>query len=163
MKDLVIRTMQKSDCEIIAQARGKLASQYEGYLTEQTIGERTVLVAERRGTLLGYITIVWEAGHEPFRAQGIPEIGDFNVFGGRRQGVGTALIEEAERRMARVVDAAGVGVGLTPEYGPAQRLYAKRGFVPDGRGIWYNDHYVKLGDTVVVDHGLILWQTKTLR
>jgi len=28
----------------------------------------------------------------------------------------------------------GITVGLFDDYGPAQRLYARRGYIPDGRG-----------------------------
>ncbi len=30
-----------------------------------------------------------------------------------------------------------LGVGLHNGYGSAQRMYVKRGFVPDGTGVWY--------------------------
>ena len=33
----------------------------------------------------------------------------------------------------------GLGVGLHSGYGGAQRLYAKRGYLPDGSGVWYRD------------------------
>lgn len=36
-------------------------------------------------------------------------------------------------------DTIGIGFGLYADYGTAQRMYIKRGFVPDGRGIMYND------------------------
>ena len=32
----------------------------------------------------------------------------------------------------------GIGVGLYPDYGSAQRLYIKRGYLPDGHGATYN-------------------------
>jgi hypothetical protein len=34
----------------------------------------------------------------------------------------------------RGVVSLGITVGLSDEYGPAQRLYALHGYVPDGRG-----------------------------
>ncbi len=30
-----------------------------------------------------------------------------------------------------------LGVGLHSGYGMAQRLYAQRGYIPDGSGVWY--------------------------
>ena len=30
-------------------------------------------------------------------------------------------------------------VGLHKGYGPAQRLYIKRGYIPDGSGLWFNN------------------------
>ena len=32
-----------------------------------------------------------------------------------------------------------LGVGLHKGYGPAQRLYVKRGYIPDGSGLWFNN------------------------
>ena len=34
-------------------------------------------------------------------------------------------------------DHAGIGFGLYADYGAAQRLYIKRGYIPDGRGAHY--------------------------
>jgi hypothetical protein len=51
---------------------------------------------------------------------------------------------------------------MMPSYGPAQRLYARRGYLPDGGGLWSHDHYVALNETVVVDHDLYLCLTKAL-
>ena len=80
----------------------------------------------------------------------------------RRRGIGTRLMDEAEHRIAERSPAAGVGFGLTPDYGAAQRMYVKRGYVPDGKGIRSNDRYVEPGDCVTVDDGLALFLTKRL-
>lgn len=58
---------------------------------------------------------------------------------------------------------AGIGVGLDPDYGAAQRLYVLRGYVPDGRGLHYRDHYVKYGEQITVDDELALYLTKELK
>ena len=53
----------------------------------------------------------------------------------QKQGIGTALIEEAENvAIQHGKGMMGIGVGLTPDYGAAQRLYPKLGYIPDGRG-----------------------------
>ena len=51
---------------------------------------------------------------------------------------------------------------MDPDYGAAQRLYVKRGYVPDGRGLWQGSHYVTYGDNVTVDDDLVLMFTKQL-
>jgi len=53
----------------------------------------------------------------------------------RRRGVATPLIAAAEQ-LARDhgIATLGITVGLFDEYGPAQRLYGWRGYIPDGRG-----------------------------
>jgi GNAT superfamily N-acetyltransferase len=137
-------------------------AQYEGYLAEQRQGEREVLVAWRDDTFVGYVTVVWNSGYAPFREAGIPEIADFNVLPTfRRQGIGSLLLDEAERRIAERSPVAGIGVGMTADYGAAQRLYVKRGYVPDGRGLVADRRPVSWCDTVLVDD-LALYFTKTV-
>jgi len=54
----------------------------------------------------------------------------------RKNGIGTRMIAAAEdivRRSGR--RAIGIGVGITPDYAIAQRLYPKLGYVPDGTGV----------------------------
>jgi ribosomal protein S18 acetylase RimI-like enzyme len=146
-----------------AQGWQKAAAQYERYLALQESGERDVLVATTDGAFAGYLTIGWESEYPPFRAEGIPEIVDFNVLQKyQRQGMGTALMDEAERRIATRSPMAGIGVGLTPDYGPAQILYARRGYIPDGRGLDYDGQILTYGMPTTVDDSLVLHLTKRL-
>lgn len=57
---------------------------------------------------------------------------------------------------------AGIGVGLTSDYGPAQRLYISRGYEPDGKGIVWQNRFPNYGERVKVDDDLILYFTKQL-
>jgi GNAT superfamily N-acetyltransferase len=142
----------------------KPASQYERYLDEQTADQRPVLVARVDGVFAGYVTVVWETGYAPFREAKIPEIQDFNVLPRfRRQGIGSALMDAAEALIATRSSVAGLGVGLYPDYGPAQRLYVLRGYLPDGRGIAAEQVQVKPGQVVRVDDDLALYFTRDLR
>jgi GNAT superfamily N-acetyltransferase len=165
---LSIRLLKAEDIQPIAAAFAALgwdkpATQYESYLEEQRRGERVALVAWQRDEFVGYVTIVWASGYAPFRDAAIPEISDFNVLPhARRQGIGSRLMDEAERRIAERSPVAGIGVGLFSDYGAAQRLYVKRGYIPDGRGITAHERRVTWGDSVVVDDDLVLWFTKTL-
>jgi ribosomal protein S18 acetylase RimI-like enzyme len=168
MSDLLIRQLDPGDIQPIATAFAgigwnKPARQYERYLAEQARGERLVLVAFLHGAFAGYLTVVWKSGYLPFRTAGIPEIVDFNVLPKvRRRGVGSRLMDEAERHIAERSAVVGIGVGMYPDYGAAQRLYVKRGYVPDGRGLSYKDHHVAPGETVIVDDGLVLHFTRDL-
>lgn len=56
----------------------------------------------------------------------------------------------------------GIGVGMYADYGAAQRLYVRRGYVPDGRGVSYRDRIVLGGETVVADDALVLHLRKDL-
>ena len=166
---LLIRSLEPDDIQEIAVAIQRLGwnkpeSQYKRYLMEQSIGLRQVFVAFVDGEFSGYLTICWQSVYEPFRNESIPEIVDFNVLPKfRRQGIGTQLMDTAESTIAKVKSVAGIGVGLDPDYGPAQRLYVLRGYVPDGRGLHYRDHHVKYGEQITVDDELAFYLTKELK
>jgi GNAT superfamily N-acetyltransferase len=169
MHGLVIRPLETEDIQPIAAKAAaigwdKPASQYERYLAEQRRGKRLVLVAFLDGGFAGYLTIVWQSSYAPFHDAGIPEIVDFNVLPGlRRRGIGSALMEAAEQRIAERSALVGIGVGMNADYGAAQRLYVKRGYVPDGRGLIAHNRPVAYGETVAVDDGLVLCFTKDVR
>lgn len=136
----------------------KPAEQYERYLVEQTSGARDVLVARSNGVFCGYVTVYWQPEYPPFREAGMPEIQDFNVLPGfRRRGIGSQLIDEAERLAFMRSPVVGIGFGLHHDYGAAQRLYVLRGYVPDALGITSHGRRVNWGDEVKVDDDLVLF------
>ncbi len=163
-----IRELRKEDSPTIsaaftAQGWNKPTSQYDAYWQECQTGRRTVLVAEWSTVFAGYVTIIWESDYPPFHEAGIPEIVDFNVLERfQRRGIGTRLIDAAEQRIAQRHDVAGIGVGLMHDYGKAQILYAKRGYVPDGRGLFSQGQWLSYGDTATVDDDLVMFFTKSL-
>lgn len=165
---ITIRSMRRDDCAVISQAFArqgwnKPTEQYLQYEQEAQKGRRDVLIAECGGEFAGYVTIVWESNYPPFREAGIPEIVDFNVLiKFRRKGIGTALMDAAEWRISHRSPTAGIGVGLTPDYGAAQVLYARRGYVPDGRGAMSHGQYITYGSSITVDDDLTICLTKKL-
>jgi hypothetical protein len=56
-----------------------------------------------------------------------------------------------------------LAVGLHKFYGPAQRLYARRGYVPDGSGVWYGDKPCEPYEAYRNDDELNLYLIKNLR
>lgn len=138
---------------------------FERYVAEQDEGARVVLVAQSAdGAIAGYGTVCWEPDYPPFLVARIPEIQDLNVLPGfRRRGVASRLMDEAERRIGERGDVAGIGVGLYDAYGPAQRMYVLRGYVPDGRGASHRNLPVRGGDTVPADDDLVIHLVKRLR
>jgi ribosomal protein S18 acetylase RimI-like enzyme len=101
--------------------------------------------------------------HPPFRDAGVPEIQDFNVLPAfRRRAIGTKLMDEAERLILERSFVIGIGVGLHHDYGAAQRLYVKRGYVPDALGITSHGRRVNWGEKAKIDDDLVLWFTKTV-
>jgi GNAT superfamily N-acetyltransferase len=163
-----IRLLDDRDIPAIAAAFEQLgwnkpASQYERYLMEQALHNRDVYVAFVDEQFAGYLTICWTSSYQPFQQERIPEIVDFNVLPKfRRRGIGTALMDKAESEIAKVSPIAGIGVGMTPDYGAAQRLYVLRGYVPDGRGMVYRGHYITYGEAITIDDNMVLYFTKKL-
>ncbi|MFI7063881.1 GNAT family N-acetyltransferase [Kribbella sp. NPDC050124] len=161
-----IRALREDDPEVISEAFSaigwnKPVSQYEKYLAEQRAGVRDVLVATVDEEYAGYVTVRWESPYQPF--DGIPEIQDFNVLPKfRRRGIGTALMDAAEALVAERSDVVAIGVGLYADYGTAQRMYVRRGYIPDGRGILYNLEQVPPGEMVRNDDDAILMFSKSL-
>ena len=163
----LIRKMQTSDVKELSQgfinqgwpSREEILARY---FLEQECGEREVLVAEVEGALAGYITILSCAKQGPF-AEIYPELSDFNVFEPfQNQGIGNLLLEEAEKQVRLISDKVTLGVGLHSGYGPAQRLYIKRGYIPDGTGVWYQNHQPAM-NAVCEDIGeLVLYLSKNL-
>lgn len=81
----------------------------------------------------------------------------------RRRGIGSQLLEVAERTAAAKSNQVGIGVGLYADYGAAQKLYVKRGYVPDGRGITYNYLPLAPDSMTTLDDDLVLWLIKRLQ
>lgn len=98
-----------------------------------------------------------------FKKNDIPEINDLNVFSAfRNKGIAGRIIDELEAAISETHDTVGIGVGLFSDYGTAQRLYCKKGYIPDGHGLQYNYEQVQPGTHVFVDDDLNLYYTKQL-
>lgn len=136
---------------------------FDGYLKEQQAGNRQIWVAFFKDELAGYVTLNWRSSYQAFFAHGIPEIMDLNVLPPfRRHGIGTKLMDKAEKSAKQKGLIVGIGVGLYDGYGQAQKLYVQRGYIPDGRGPTYRYATLNYGQSVVVDDDLVLWFTKQL-
>ncbi len=134
------------------------------YLNQQESGLRLCFVGEVDGELAGYVTLSLASRYSPYRSAGIPEVSDLNVVPTvRRRGLGSALmdaVESAAREHGASV--VGLGVGLYDDYGSAQRLYVRRGYLPDGRGVMYDYEPVRPGGSIRLDDDAILMMTKPL-
>ena len=138
-----------------------------GYFEEvcrlQEDGELVLLIATQATHFLGHLKIVGQPDYPHFRRQNIPEIKDLYVRPDyRQQGIATRLLDEAEKHIQVRSDQVGIGFGLYADYGAAQRLYVKRGYIPDGHGISYNHKPVQPGEEMPVDDDLVLYLVKQL-
>lgn len=142
----------------------KPRSIYEAYLSEQSSEVRSVIVAYENDNFCGYVTIKWQSDYPSFKQHNIPEIADLNVLPiYRNRGIGTKLVKWCEVQAGkRGFTNIGIGVGMTADYGNAQRLYVSLGFIPDGQGLHYKYRAANYGDNVIVDDDLVLYFTKSI-
>ena len=68
----------------------------------------------------------------------------------------------AEKLAKTRSDTACQGVGLHSGYGSAQRMYVKRGYVPDGTGVWYQNQICVPYGNCCNNDDLVLYLSKTL-
>ncbi|MBR2852717.1 MAG: GNAT family N-acetyltransferase, partial [Clostridia bacterium] len=123
------------------------------------------LTAVYRGQPAGFVSVYLAVKEGPFKGTGWPIIVDFNVLEkNQRKGIGSRLMDTAERIAGQYADTVCLGVGLHSGYGSAQRMYAKRGYIPDGSGVWYRDRSCIQYETVcTVDDDLVLYMSKKLQ
>jgi GNAT superfamily N-acetyltransferase len=130
---------------------------------QQAEGQIVLWVAVDGDDYAGHVKVVWAPNYPYFRDNGIPEIQDLAVLPiYRRQGVASQLVDACETIMRERSKVAGIGVGLYADYGPAQRMYVQRGYVPDGKGVTYHDIYVVPGESFPIDDDLVLFFVKQL-
>ncbi len=167
--ELTIRTMTEADAHAIAageQAQGydTTPDRFLSRLREQEEGTCVAIAAEYGGQIAGYIHVYPDSKRGPLGGQGCPEIVDFGVLEKfRRRGVGTRLMDAAEAVAGKLAGLVYLAVGLHKFYGPAQRLYARRGYIPDGSGVWYGDKPCEPHKSYCNDDELNLYLVRKLR
>ena len=71
-------------------------------------------------------------------------------------------MDAAEAVAARYADTVYLGVGLHSGYGSAQRMYVRRGYIPDGSGAWYKDRVCEPYALCENNDDLVLYLSKRL-
>lgn len=167
--NILIRDIQQSDAQIItdeeiAQGWDADVKKYEMRLQHQSEGKAICLVAEYFGNIAGYNNVYPNSERGAFANQGYCEIVDFGVLEKyRRSGIGSKLMDIAEQIAFQYSDTVYLGVGLHNGYGSAQRMYIKRGYVPDGTGVWFRDKVCEQYADCCNDNDLVLYLSKKLK
>ena len=165
MQNLELREATEADISALDGIAAAMRATHEaGYFARSLREGRTVLLAELAGAAVGYVQVNWKPNYALFRRLNIPEIQDLNVVpAARQQGIGDALVTACEN-LAREKghEDMGISVGLYARYGAAQRLYVRRGYIPDGAGVSYDDVPVTAGEMRAVDDLLTLKLVKNL-
>jgi len=166
---ILVRDLEKPDGRYFAEqerAQGwhTDGSRFDLRLQDQAAGRAIALAAEWRGEPAGYINLYPASERGAFGGMGLPEIVDFTVLERfQRRGVGSKLMDVAEELAAGLSDRVYLGVGLHSGYGSAQRMYVKRGYIPDGSGVWYGDRPAEPYSGYANDDDLVLYLSKKLR
>lgn len=166
--DILVRSMEPADAQIIcdeeiAQGWNQTTEKYEKRLKEAGKGICISLVAEYQGQVAGYINVYKRGTSGSFADKDWPEIVDFGVLEKFRcRGIGSVLMDVAERIAGEYGDMVWLGVGLNRSYGSAQRMYVKRGYIPDGTGAWYGDKVAVPYENYCNDDDLVLYMSKRL-
>ena len=165
-----VRNLRNCDPEIFAREEVKQGwldaspEKLEMRLRDNVTGKAVSIAADYDGEPAGYVSVYPYCMDGALGGKGLSEIVDFNVLEKfRRKGVGTVLMDIAEKIAAEYSDTVYLGVGLHSGYGAAQRLYVKRGYVPDGSGVWYGDKICNPYAACVNDDDLILYLSKKLK
>ncbi len=167
--EIVVRNMQLDDARIlteeeIAQGWDGDIEKYEMRLKHQAEGKSIAFVAEYRGNVAGYINVYPNSEWGAFANQGYSEIVDFGVLiRYRNKGIGNKLMDIAEKIASGYSEVVYLGVGLHSGYGSAQRMYVKRGYIPDGTGVWYRDKVCGQYADCCNDDDLVLYLSKRVR
>ena len=133
----------------------------DAHFQEHENGVSTTILGYEAGRLVGVVTIRWQLHYPPFREQQIPLIQNIEIqYEDRGRGLGNQMLERTEQEIAWRSALTGLVVGISREHGAAQRWYAKRSYVPDGRGVFRGHTPLELGEVVTVDHDLLLWLVK---
>ena len=166
---LLIRSMLPEDTDILYDTYFSYGwhprrDTYTGYWREQEAGRRLVFIPVYQGAIAGQCTLRLDPDGGPWAHRGIPEIDDLTVFFHlHHQGIGSRLLDAAEREAAKLCDTVCLAVGLHSGYGPAQRLYARRGYLPDGSGVWYQGKPLAQYAPCSNDDDLLLYLSKALK
>lgn len=166
----IIRTIKPSDLPDLDSYFGPKTiyknplSKWEGYLRDHESLTRIVKVVEIDEQVIGIGTLKFVSDYPAFKENNIPEINDILIAPAHRcRGLGRKLVESIELiAKEKSYKAIGLAVGLYQDYGRAQRLYIKMGYIPDGKGITYKNQYVTPGQAYSVDDELLLWMIKPL-
>ena len=167
--EIVIRPMNENDpvyfsAEECAQGWHSSPDKLNERLRHEKEGRCITFVAEYDGVAAGYVNLYHQPGAGPFAGQKIPEIVDFNVLEKfRRRGIGSALMDACEETAAKVSNRVSIAVGLHAGYGNAQRMYVKRGYIPDGSGVWYGTQVCEPYTSCENDDDLVLFMSKELK
>lgn len=146
--NISVRTMTYSDIPVICQSYDNPDENDITYIKRQLANQEKqeciALLALYNENAAGYVLLYYKCRWGGLANCGIPSVVDLIVFKKYRQKkIATVLMDVAEDIAKKHGNKVYLDVCLNAEYGPAQRLYAKRGYIPDGKGVYYEGKVCK--------------------
>ena len=165
MNRIEIRQMTYADIPAICKADHDETESFVNYLRRQLDAQEnkecSALLALYDGQIAGYVFLYYQCRWGAMKNQGLPAICDLVVFEAyRRKGIATRLMDLAEEQARRVNTKIYLDVCLNADYGPAQRFYALRGYIPDGKGVYYMEQVLANDESCKNDDELTLCLVK---
>ena len=165
MHKIEVRQMTRGDIPAICKADNDESESFVNYLNRQLDfqdnQECSALLALCDDQVAGYVFMYYQCRWGAWKDRGLPCICDLMVFEKyRRKGIATKLMDIAEEQARRVSSKIYLDVCLNAEYGPAQRFYVLRGYIPDGAGVYYEEHVLGTDETCKNDDELTLCLVK---
>lgn len=164
-EELIIRKMKPEDITGICCAGGDTSEGNENYLKNQldnqAKGDCTALLALYENEIAGFVFLYYKCKWGGLRNQGIPSVVDLFVLQQfRKKCIGSKLMDVAECLASADNTKIYLDVCLNREYGVAQRFYIKRGYIPDGKGVYYEQEICPTDATCKNDDELTLCLVK---
>ena len=159
-----LREASKDDIPALYALYDCVGKKDDGYFEHAFAARAVPVMAYLEGELSGFALLNWHPRYSLYRKLDIPEIQDLNVVPAkRRRGIARAIVEYCEyKAKARGCALMGIAVGVTKDYGPAQIMYSKMGYMPDGNGATYDRQGVQANMTYTLDDDFALMLVKPL-
>lgn len=159
-----LRTATQNDIPALYTLYEGMGKSDDGYFESCLERGFTILVASEEGQDVGFAMLNFTPKYALYKKLDIPEIQDLNVLPDARQkGIATTIVNKCEELAEEAGKAQiGISVPLNKSYGPAQRLYIKLGYMPDGNGITYDREPVSSEQRYAPDDDLCLMMLKDL-
>lgn len=143
-ENIEVRKMDYDDIPFICKADHDESERNITYLKNQLLNQEkqecSALIAMYQGNVAGYVFLYYKCRWGGMANCGIPGVVDLIVFEIYRQkGIATVLMDVAEDIARKYANKVYLDVCLNSRYGAAQRLYVKRGYIPDGKGVYYGE------------------------
>lgn len=164
-----IRSMELNEPQITSYpytflGKQSIINNYFNYCRVQEKGKTYIFSAEYDGKIVGYSKLKTQSTTGPFAGKSIPEIVDFTVFlEYQGRGFGNKILDVTEQAASKISNTISICIGLHQGYGAAQRIYARRGYIPDGSGVWFMGTPLEKYKNCCNNNELVIYLSKELQ